>query len=255
MKVLTYNIHQWEGQDGRLDVQRLAGIIASSGAAIVSLNEVLHPVFTNYRRSEPLVELAERLGMDWAFGESYRICQRAHGWGPLGNAVLSRFPVVDSANHPLPRLPLTQERNLLKVRLKLGLGQHFTIYSTHLDHAFEGTRLWQLRGIVSNLRGNGHDPHLLMGDFNTHTPSGANGQRFAPPVVRWLRNEGYIDAFSVAGVGRPTTFRYVFPVFRLDYIFVTEQMTERLTMCRTLRGGPIELASDHWPVLAEFDWR
>lgn len=255
MKVLTYNIHQWEGQDGRLDVERLASVIAGSGASIVSLNEVLHPFFTNYSRREPLAELADLLGMEWAFGDSYRIGQRSNWWGPVGNAVLSRFPIAGSTNHQLPRLPFTQERNLLTAKLRVGLGRYFTIYSTHLDHAFEGTRLWQLRGIVSNLRGNGRDPHLLMGDFNTHTPAGATGQRFAPPVIRWLRNEGYIDAFSVAGQGQPHTFRYIVPWFRIDYIFVPEQMSERLTACRTLRGGPIEFASDHWPVLAEFDWR
>lgn len=253
MKVLTYNIHQWEGRDGRLDVARLANIIADSGASIVSLNEVLHPVYTVPKQREPLRELAEQLGMRWTFGPSCRTARRPGWWGPVGNAVLSRFPIVASSSRPLPRLPLTQERNLVVARLRLGSGRYFTVYATHLDHAFEGTRLWQLRGVVEKLRHNGRDPHLLMGDFNTHTPTGPRGQRFAPPVVRWLRSEGYLDAFSLVGKGPAETFRYILSRWRIDYIFVPVQLSHRLVSCRTLQGGLIEQASDHRPVLAELD--
>ncbi len=255
MKVLTYNIHTWEGQDGRMDIARLAGIIADSGASIVSLNEVLHPVYTRYGQREPLAELAAELGMHWAFGESDRLVQRPAWWGPVGNAVLSRFPIVANDNHYLPRLPLTQERNLLVARLRTGHGRHFTIYSTHLDHAFEGTRLWQLRGVMDKLRRNGDDPHLLMGDFNTHSPSRADGHVLTPPVVRWLRSMGYVDAFAHAGQGSPVTFKFGLPLFRIDYIFVPSTLSSRLRSCYTLRSQETLVASDHLPLLAEFDWR
>ncbi|MCB0229421.1 MAG: hypothetical protein KDH90_09870, partial [Anaerolineae bacterium] len=72
MKVLTYNVHLWEGRDGRMDVERLAAIIESTGADAVALNEVLHPVHTHYGQSTPLRDLANLLRMDWAFGESNR---------------------------------------------------------------------------------------------------------------------------------------------------------------------------------------
>lgn len=254
MKVLTYNIHQWEGRDGRLDVERLARVIEASGAAIVSLNEVLHPVYTSFSQREPLAELAEALGMHWAFGESDRIVSRPRWWGPIGNAVLSRFPIMSDKNHYLPKLPMTQGRNLLSAEIVAGSGRPFTIYSTHLDHAFEGTRLWQMRGIMDRLRGNGRAPHLLMGDFNTHTPSTPDGHWFTPPVVRLLRNRGYIDAFAAAGHGTPVTFNHRLPLFRIDYIFVPDLLAKHLVSCRTMAGGLVESASDHRPVLAELDW-
>ena len=82
MKVLTYNVHLWEGRDGRLDIERLAAIIESSSADVVSLNEVLHPVTTHYGESRPVADLANLLRMDWAFGESNR-------WGstPVGGGL------------------------------------------------------------------------------------------------------------------------------------------------------------------------
>ena len=253
MRVLTYNVHLWEGRDGRMDIERLAAIIESSGASVVSLNEVLHPVYTHYRESKPLVELANLLRMNWAFGESNRIVQRPGWWGPVGNAVLSRHPLVSDDNHYLPKLPLTQGRSLLKAQLELGQRQRFTIFSTHLDHAFEGTRLWQLRGVLDEIRTHSRDPHLLMGDFNTHTPVGINTRRLAPPVVRRLRNHGYVDAYMQAGRGEPSTFRYVWPV-RIDYIFVPQMLSKRLVTCRALDGQLVEQASDHRPLLAELSW-
>lgn len=255
MKVLTYNIHTWEGRDGHMNLERLAQVIADSGASVVSLNEVLHPVYTRFGVREPLVELAQMLGMYWAFGDSDRLVQRPSWWGPVGNAVLSRFPIVHARNHYLPRLPGTQGRSLLVADLALRPGRHFAVYSTHLDHAFEGTRLWQMRKVTETLRSNGHTPHVLMGDFNTHSPSKSDGHPLTPPVVRLLRGMGYVDAFALAGRGSPVTFNIPLSIFRIDYIFVPHSLSQRLNVCYTLRTAETEVASDHLPVLAELDWR
>ena len=89
-------------------IKRLAAIIESSDADVVSVNEVLHPVTTHYGESRPVADLANLLRMDWAFGESNRLVQRPGWWGPVGNAVLSRHPIVMDANHYLPRLLMTR---------------------------------------------------------------------------------------------------------------------------------------------------
>ncbi len=253
MNVLTYNVHLWEGRDGRMDVERLATIIEHSQADIVALNEVLHPVETHFGVSKPLAELANLLRMDWAFGESNRVVQMAGWWGPVGNAVLSRHPIVDDTNHYLARLPMTQGRNLLTARIAVEDDRAFTIFSTHLDHAFEGTRLWQLRGMLAPLRDYAAEPHLLLGDFNTHGPTGPNSQRLTPPVVRMLRNNGYVDAYMAAGEGEAGTFPLLWP-FRIDYIFVPQILQPQLQSCCVLTGKLIEQASDHRPLMATFAW-
>jgi endonuclease/exonuclease/phosphatase family metal-dependent hydrolase len=253
MNVMTYNVHLWEGRDGRMDIERLATIIEHSEADIVSLNEVLHPVETHLGVSKPLAELANLLRMDWAFGESNRVVRMAGWWGPVGNAVLSRFPIVDDTNHYLARLPLTQGRNLLTARIAIAPDRTFTIFSTHLDHAFEGIRLWQLRGLLDPLLAYAGDPHVLLGDFNTHGPTGPNSQRLTPPVVRMLRNKGYVDAYMAAGAGEAGTFPMLWP-FRIDYIFVPQIMQPHLQSCQVRTGKLIEQASDHRPLMATFGW-
>lgn len=44
IRIMIYNIHRWTGQDPRLDITRLATVIRKSGADIVALNEILHPM-------------------------------------------------------------------------------------------------------------------------------------------------------------------------------------------------------------------
>lgn len=253
MKIITYNVHLWEGRDGRLDIERLAAIIESSKADIVSLNEVLNPVITHYTETRPVADLANLLRMDWAFGPSDRIVQRPGWWGPVGNAVLSRHPIVTDANHYLPKLPMTQSRNLLTAKIDYSADQSFVVYSTHLDHVFEGIRLWQLRGVLNWLQAHADEPHVLLGDFNTHGPVGQRSYRFTPPVVRLLRKNGYVDAYMKVGQGDHATFRYLWP-FRIDYIFVPAVMVPYLVACRTLDGSLIDQASDHRPLMAEFSW-
>ena len=92
VRLMTYNIHRWAGRDQRLDLDRLASVIRDAGADVVGLNEVLHPVTMNGRTYAPLAELADKLDMRYAFGPSGWL-DYGPGWqGPVGNALLSRFP-------------------------------------------------------------------------------------------------------------------------------------------------------------------
>src|SRR5512143_1522704 len=100
---MTYNIHRWAGQDRRLDVARLAAVIRAAGADIVTLNEVLHPVTDLRGIYEPLRDLADGLGMAYAFGPS-GWQDYGPGWqGMVGNALLSRHAIEDVTNLWLPK--------------------------------------------------------------------------------------------------------------------------------------------------------
>ena len=44
LRVMTYNIHGWRNAAGQPDVAALARIILASGADVVALNEVFHPL-------------------------------------------------------------------------------------------------------------------------------------------------------------------------------------------------------------------
>ena len=96
--LMTYNIHRWAGRDQQIDLDRLAAVIQAVDADIVGLNEVLHPTTAGQSSTAPLVQLAERLGMHYAFGPSGWIDYGPSWHGPVGNALLSRYPLTDVSN-------------------------------------------------------------------------------------------------------------------------------------------------------------
>ncbi|MBI4871076.1 MAG: endonuclease/exonuclease/phosphatase family protein [Candidatus Riflebacteria bacterium] len=76
---------------------------------------------------------------------------------------------------------------------------------------------------------------------------------------RWMDRAGLVDCFRRAnpsdpGLTDPTpAFEDEGARTRLDYLFVGPSLAERLTSCRVVREDPAPRASDHYPVLAEFE--
>jgi endonuclease/exonuclease/phosphatase family metal-dependent hydrolase len=251
MRFLTYNIHRWIGGDGRIDVVRLSEVLQASGADVLALQEVIHPLPDG---ETPLIELAGRLGMDWAFGPSD---DRAHfPYGPcrLGNAILSRYPIAAWVNHPLPGLQPFTRRAVLTARLRLGEDLTIAVHATHLDHVWEPVRLAQVATLLPLMARHHQEPHWLMGDMNAPSLSGPRSHAVASPVIRRLRRAGYVDAFVRAGEGRGATFPARAPILRLDYLFVAGRWADGLRSCHSLDGDLVGIASDHRPVVAAWEW-
>jgi endonuclease/exonuclease/phosphatase family metal-dependent hydrolase len=249
IRVMSYNIHRWAGQDGRLNVRRLAHVIRASGADVVGLNEVLNPVTVDGRTQDPLVELADRLGMFYVFGPSGWIDHRAPSWhGPVGNALLSRYPLRDVTNTQLPKVRGTKRRSLLAATVgdePASLRAHVT----HLDHAFEGTRLLQVRAVLRLLPTTGL--HYLGGDFNTPGFVGRRSRHLLPPVLRYLQWAGYRDVFGEVGEGNGRTFPSTAPILRLDFLFLPARYAGGLRWAYALNSRVTQAASDHRPLVAE----
>lgn len=249
---MIYNIHRWTGQDQRLDLARLTRVIADSGADLVALNEVLHPVTGDLKNREPLAELASRLDMCYQFGPSGWLDQGPCWQGPIGNALLSREPLVDVSNTLLPRLPGTKQRSLLGATVGSGPAAGLSAFVTHLDHAFEGTRLAQVRGVLSRMTHDG--PHFVCGDFNSPGFHGILMRRLSPPVLRWMRRAGYEDAFHTAGMGTGRTYPAGRPVFRVDFIFFPVLWARGLDSAMVIDSTAARWSSDHRPVIADWSW-
>jgi endonuclease/exonuclease/phosphatase family metal-dependent hydrolase len=230
----------------------LAQVIRAADADIVTLNEVIHPVTLGAEKQEPLAELASRLQMHFAFGPSDWE-DHYPGWhGPLGNAILSRFPLTGVRNTLLPKPPSSKQRSLLEANLTDGPAKGLTASVTHLDHAFEGTRMVQLKAILSHLRH--HGPHFIAGDFNTPGFPGPHTRYLMPPILLLLRRAGYLDAFHVAGQGRGRTFPAALPLVRIDYLFLPERWAGGLRSTHVPGMYGARYASDHRPVVAEWTW-
>ena len=249
---MTYNIHRWAGADRRFDVARLAAVIRTTRADIITLNEVLNPVVQGRRTHDLLAELAGRLGMFYAFGPSGWIDQ-GPGWrGPQGNAILSRYRLSGVTNVNLPRLWGSKQRALLSAVVHVSPGRQLRAFVTHLDHAFEWTRWWQLRGVLRQIAH--RDPHFLAGDFNAPGFRGPQTRRLLPPVLRAMADAGYFDAFDRVGFGSGHTFPARTPLVRLDFLFFPQRWAHGLRDAQTISLPEVVSASDHRPVMAEWTW-
>ncbi|OQA46399.1 MAG: Endonuclease/Exonuclease/phosphatase family protein [Chloroflexi bacterium ADurb.Bin325] len=277
MKVLTYNIHGWRTAEGAPNVALVAEVIAASDADLVGLNEVFHPQPAS---APALADLAARLGMSWAFGPTQPAQGRPDNppdHPPYGNALLSRWPILAYAAHHLAPMTSYGKRGMLETRVVAPSGRPLTIYVTHLDHRVEALRLEQWAAALTWLLRDRARQHLLLGDFNALAavdyPSDAARGRLAayqqaqnwPPsafdLIDQIRKAGYVDAYDrfrpaeAAPEAAPpgATFPAAEPERRIDYIFASPAAAEHLIACRPFDHPTARSASDHLPVLAEFD--
>src|ERR1700761_6544302 len=95
---MTYNVHSCRGTDGKLDVGRVASVIAQSRPDIVALQEV-----DCRRRRTGAVDqahaIAERLGMHFHFNAALKVQEEAYG-----DAILTSLPIRHVKSGPLPNL-------------------------------------------------------------------------------------------------------------------------------------------------------
>jgi endonuclease/exonuclease/phosphatase family metal-dependent hydrolase len=94
VRVLCYNIHYGQGNDGVYNLERLAAVIADVKPDLVALQEVDVGVKRSGR-----VHQAMRLGELTGMAVRYGPTQHYQG-GLYGNAVLTRLPILDVAIHP-----------------------------------------------------------------------------------------------------------------------------------------------------------
>ncbi len=232
LRLLTWNIHHGEGTDGRLDLERIAGVIRRAEADLVALQEVDQGVARTQRRDLP-AELAALTGLTCVFSNNYHF-----QGGFYGNAVLSRLPILGWTNRHYRMVRPGEQRGLLQVTVAVGK-QRLRFCATHIDYRPDDTERTQnvaeIREVVEAEPG---VPTVLVGDFNDRPDSRVHRamKEFAP------------DAWELGGHGDGFTIPAGQPNRRIDYFFLTP--TDRF---RVLKVEVVDepVASDHRPVWAE----
>lgn len=234
MTALTYNIHHGEGVDGRLDLERIADVIRSSGADVVFLQEVDRGT-QRAGGVDQVAELSRLTGLHGVFGESM-----SFQGGGYGNAILSRRPLEDVRTHPLPGSAGREPRSVVVGTVfPWAGGPPVRVAGTHLDHLRDdadrrrqGERLDDLLDTGDGL------PTVLAGDFNA-TPDGAP----MPQLLSRWRDAAAEAPEATVPVGDPTR--------RIDYILLQPASAWRVVRVDVL---PEAVASDHRAVVAEIEW-
>jgi endonuclease/exonuclease/phosphatase family metal-dependent hydrolase len=155
IRVMTYNIRHGKGEDGKVNLERVADTIRESGADIVALQEV-DRFFPRSGMVDEAARLAALLDMESAFSPSLDLIV-----GQYGNAVLSRYPIV-SRNVKFMSSP-KERRSLLTVVVQAG-EKRFTVHNTHLG--LNGKEREQQMGLIVEVLAESHEPAVLVGDMN-----------------------------------------------------------------------------------------
>jgi endonuclease/exonuclease/phosphatase family metal-dependent hydrolase len=233
LRVLTYNIHHGQGTDGRFDLSRLAEVMKSVEPDVVALQEVDRGT----ERSggvDQLAELERLTDMHAEFGKAMD-----YSGGGYGVAVLSRWPLSSTGNHPLPGSPDREPRTALTVQVGSGQrGPLLRFTSTHLDQGRDPEdRLAQAR-YLNELLARGEEPAILAGDMNSRPDTG---------VLEILETEWGMDAAvdpsPISPSGRPRS--------RVDHVFFRPAGSWRVLESRVIDD---RVASDHRPVLVVLEW-
>jgi endonuclease/exonuclease/phosphatase family metal-dependent hydrolase len=233
---MTYNVHRCLGVDGRLDVARIAEVIAADEPDIVALQE-LDVGRARTRGVDQAHEIAQRLGMRSRFNAALNVEGELYG-----DAILTALPERLVKAGPLPGfapLPQLEPRGAVWAAVDVA-GTEVQVINTHL-----GLLAREQAEQVDALLGpgwlkNAGEAVILLGDFNA--TSGSTPYR---RVVERLR-----DAQKrLPGRSLPT-FPSMFPMLRIDHLFVGAAITVRRIW--TSSSPLARTASDHLPLIMDF---
>ena len=236
LRVLTYNIHHGEGTDGKLDLPRVARVIADQKPDLVSLQELDVKTRRTGGVDEP-AELARLTGMNFAFGKGID-----YQGGQYGNAILSRFPISSTTVYPLPGKQGAEKRCALAAVVRpWRQGPAITFVATHFDHTRDETDRLAQAAEVQRLfaEQDAAPPTLLAGDLNA-VPASETMQRL---LTRWQDAGAQTNAPTVPSEK---------PRSRIDYVLLRPPRVWHVVET-TVVGESV--ASDHRPVLAVLEWR
>lgn len=166
LKVFCWNIHHGRGMDGKIDLERIAAVIAAEEPDLVALQEVDRETGRS-GGVDQAAALAGRLEMEAIFGEAMPF-----SGGGYGLAVLSRLPVE---KHEVHRLPGPGEPRIALEVVVRRAGETLSFVSVHLDHQSEEARVAQARTLVEVLADRRRA--ILFGDLND-LPGSATLKRF-----------------------------------------------------------------------------
>ena len=251
-KVMSYNIHHGVDMDGKIDLGRIARVIRQAGTDIVGLNEVDN----NFSPRSDFVDqakwLAEELGMNYVYGPAI-IRGDPEKPSQYGEAILSKFPILEWKNHRLFFPEGLGPKVCLEAKIQIGTDK-YTFLVTHLDHTGNNeARVGQAKDI---LRITKLIPckKILMGDFNCSSPL----EWKEPEMAKWTQPVALIlkqfkDAFALSGSGLAETIGSKAPMGRIDYIFVSADIADMVEFCKVVHTPLTQVASDHLPVVAEIN--
>ena len=225
LKIVAYNIHHGAGTDGKLDLARIAAVIAEEDPDLVTLQEVDQKC----QRSggvDQAAELGKLLKMDHRFGK-FMDFQR----GEYGMAVLSRLPIKESTRHVLPEG--AEPRCALEIVVQPeGWEKPLSLVGIHNDWTKEEIRVRQVSDLLAKLEKK--HPVILAGDFNAEPGSDS---------LKLLAKDGW----QILRRKPAETWPSMKPKVEIDF-FIAKGLPPFTYRDQVMKE---EVASDHRPIVVE----
>ncbi len=226
LRVMSYNIRNGRGADRRVDLARIAAVIAGYQPDVVALQEVDVGRERSGGFDQP-AELAARLDMEARF-----VGLVEHGGGRYGIATLSRWPIESARTVLLPSRLGSEQRGALLIWVQWpGDARRIEIVNTHLS-THGPQRADQAVQLAAEI---GTGDVVVAGDLNCRAGTGPHR--------------------ALCAILRPAPHRRTwparFPLLQLDHLLYGGAL--RLVTSGVWRGGAARRASDHLPIYAELE--
>lgn len=243
LRVITYNIHRAIGLDRRFRIDRIARILEHHDADIALLQEVDSGA-PRSRELDLAQELAEMLDYPH-FAVGHNVDLRK---GRYGNATLSRYPIQRERNIDLTvesRKRRGCQHTTIQIERTAGT-RALEVFNLHLGLS-GSERMRQLGLLVRSNEFATLDtahPCLIGGDFNDWMGA-------LPPIFTEILGFASATDPGDANTRSLRTYPSFSPTGGLDKIFFRGRV--RLTGTRICRLPVAKIASDHLPVIADFE--
>jgi endonuclease/exonuclease/phosphatase family metal-dependent hydrolase len=237
-RLLTYNVHRCLGVDKKLDVARIADVIAEQAPDVVCLQE-LDVLRARTGGVDQCARLAEHLAMAFHFNPAFAVESELYG-----DALMTPWPEKLVKKGPLPTvrgIPGLEPRGAVWAEIEIG-GHRLNVINTHLGLVPREQRLQAAALAGKDWIGAAEGPTILCGDFNATSIT-----RPYQTLARHLD-----DAQRRLGL-RPSlkTFPSSFPAIRIDHVFVSPDI--RVTGASVPASPLARAASDHLPLVIDFE--
>ncbi|MBU6460093.1 MAG: endonuclease/exonuclease/phosphatase family protein [Proteobacteria bacterium] len=241
LRIATYNIHKGFSRFNQRHVlYELRDLLHEMQADLVFLQEVVGEHATHAERFEDWPDtaqyefLAKDIWPDFAYGRN-----AVYPNGHHGNAILSKFPILEWENEDVSAHRFEQ-RGLLHCVISVpgwdiplhAVCAHLGLFSRGRRRQLDALKIRIEREVPQNA------PLIVAGDFNDWR--GEAGAAFASPLHL---EECFESSYGYLARSYPSNF----PLFRLDRIYVRGF---EIQTAQVLAGNPWSMLSDHAPLIA-----
>lgn len=241
IEVMSYNIHIASPPSilpefSSTDLQAVANVIIREKPDLAALQEVDAYTVRSGKTSHQAKDLAVLTGMFYHFAGAVDRSE-----GVQGNAVLSRYPVLqaESFKLPTPEGSGGEIRSLAITVLEVE-GIRLAFMSVHLDHRSDRDRQFQVEQLLEYTQKYDEYPIILGGDFNMKPDN---------EIFRILEKQ-----FMMVTSDHPLTFSSTDPKTTIDFIFLNKKANDLFEVLSYYTVDE-QYASDHLPLVLKLQFK